>query len=191
VNRNNNHSTQPANAKRPPHLTAEQMEAMLRPSPFRKQAGKHLESCTTCRDEVESLSELLGRFRATSVLYAEKAQGTGAVRAAAQPPRRVLALPAWRWSLAAGALACGLAAPPLLHLFVAHRTVVPQSAQSHPSSRSPISDEALLEGVQDDLATSVPAPLQSLAATPSSSSQSTSVPGASSRHQRAVVSHSR
>lgn len=173
------------NAQRPPHLTAEQMEAMLRDSPFRKQAGKHLQTCTSCRQEVDALADLLGRFRATSVLHAEKTQARYAWNEPAEQQRRLPVLTPLPWAIAAGALACALVTPPVLH-FMARETAVAPAAvgKAAPARTVEISDEALLEGVRDDLAISVPAPLQPLAATSSGASGADQSAGESSGRHR-------
>lgn len=185
--------TPPPNAQRPPHLTAEQMEAMLRPSPFRKQAGKHLEGCRDCRDEVENLSAVLDRFRASSVLYAEREQVRCEKTAGARGRPSLSAAMHWRWSMAGGVLVCVLAVVPWMHFGAGSRTRLQHPAHPVvPAGTAEISDDALLQGVQQDLATSVPAPLQRLAATSFRSSGSGASAGDTAGSQQgsaATTSH--
>ena len=181
------------NTERPPHLTAELMEAMLRPSPFRKQAAKHLESCASCREEVEDLSELLSQFRGTSVLYAAKAQN-GWESNEGQSTHHRSAAHLWRWSIAAGALACAVVTLPLLHGVKPTKSNSPFGVQS-PAAGQPFetSDDALLEDVQNDLASSVPRPLEVLAGTSSNAPAATSsmagVVGPTSRLNARAFTH--
>ena len=154
--------------KHSPHLSAEQMEAMLRRSAFRLQAAKHLDVCEDCREEVESLSALLNRFRSTSVLYAEREQMRCGLDQPRQPEHRFEVATSVRWPVACGLLGCILAAAAVVvHPFApasgrsGNETA---SGQSLVQTRE-VSDEALLTDVQNDLSASVPAPLQLLAAT--------------------------
>jgi hypothetical protein len=148
------------------HLTTEQMEAMLRQSPFRLQAMKHLDVCASCREEVEALSKLLSRFRSSSMVYAEQMQTRSQLIRSPHSERFLRSARSLRWCLAAVALACIFATPAVLRRLKPILQMAPAPAGKSVATRtSDISDEALLEDVQNDLAASVPAPLQMLTAT--------------------------
>lgn len=138
-----------------PHLSSEQFDGILsgQPSP---DAKLHLSGCAQCSGELASLREAFGNFRETASGVAEQHR----LLAVTSPPRRV---PRMAWGLAASVLFVSIAAPLAVHRH-------PAVPVAEPVAQTPaaMSDEALLDTVQDDLSTSVPESLLPLAATPAS-----------------------
>jgi predicted anti-sigma-YlaC factor YlaD len=151
------------------HLTETQLYSLLdHDSP---EAEQHLGECPTCRTEYQTLQDSLANFR----LAAESMSfHLAPVRPPAIPTRaRFFPMPQTAWAaglVAAMALCvtslsvvCKPAAP-------AFPVVAASPIAAHPSAQS---DDALLEGIDQDLSTSVPPSLAPLDVT-SSSAQSTS-----------------
>jgi hypothetical protein len=131
----------------------------------------HLQACAACGAEYRQLQVLFGDLRDSAVLQAEQeaAQAfTASGRQAALSPlraytshRRAL------WTLAAAALTIAVTTPfaqSLLHRNTTHSRLQPIAAvHTAPVAAAPISDEALLDGISQDLSASVPTPMQPLA----------------------------
>jgi len=137
------------------HLSSEQFDGVLsgQPSP---DAKLHLSSCAQCSGELASLREAFGNFREAASVAAEKHR----LLAVTPTPRRV---PRMAWGLAAAALFVSIGAP-----LAVHRRVTAPVAEPVAQAPATMSDEALLDNVQNDLSSLVPESLQPLAATPAS-----------------------
>jgi hypothetical protein len=143
------------------HLTSEQMESALSGQPA-EETARHLGDCARCVGELAALREVFGNLReATAVSAEHHRRFVSTVRA-----RRV---PRMAWALATAMLFVAVGAPLAVH----HRgvtSVVPGNVTTGPGAT--ISDEALLDGVQNDLSTSVPASMLPLAGTSTSTTDS-------------------
>lgn len=147
------------------HLNEEQLYTAL-DTPSDHSVQSHLSTCTACQSELAAIRTSLVNFRiATTKL------------AAAQPPRSALTRPvrysrsglifkpqAWAASFATVAALLALSVS-LLH--PSHRPTTPAAKDQMPQAASE-SDEALLDGIQRDLATSIPPSLAPLALQPGS-----------------------
>jgi hypothetical protein len=142
------------------HLSSEQLESMLHgePSP---EAAQHLSGCVQCSGELVSLRQAFGNFREAATATAEHYSRSTSPVVARKVPRMA-------WGFAAAALFVSIATP----LVVEHRNasvVAVKVPQPTPS----MSDEALLNSVQNDLSSSVPESLLPLAGTPTNTTNST------------------
>jgi hypothetical protein len=144
------------------HLSSEQLERALagRPAP---EVMQHLKKCARCNEDIAATGALLAGFRNAATGAAEKYRRLAPARASKRVPRMA-------WALAAAALFVGVGAPLAVHRHDAGRGVPAQVA----TEASAISDEALLENVQDDLSSSVPKSLLPLADTSTNAKESTS-----------------
>lgn len=143
------------------HLNSEQMERVLAGNPAHE-VSLHLSKCGRCADDVASMREALGNFRSAATRAAEHHRHFAAPVIAAGVSRMA-------WVLASVVLFAGIAAP-----FVVRRETarpVPGNVAAQPAET--ISDEALLNNVQNDLSASVPESLLPLAGTSTSASNST------------------
>jgi len=153
------------------HLTDAQMFGLL-DEPDRADATTrlHLVACPNCQTELRTLRASLTNFRAaaTSLASAETpALASTRVAAPASPSR--FRRQVWATSLAAVAVLA--IAAPFVH--PVHKTPAIQAApgnspvQPNPAAES---DDALLDGIQRDLSTSIPPSLEPLAVPAQSSS---------------------
>ena len=143
------------------HLTSEQMESTLSGRPS-EEATRHLGDCAQCAEEVTALREVFGNLRQATAASAEYHRRFVSTAGARRVPRMA-------WALATAMLFIAVGAPLAVH----HRNVtpvVPENVSEHADVT--ISDEALLNGVQDDLSTSVPASMLPLAGTSPSTTDS-------------------
>jgi hypothetical protein len=142
------------------HLSSEQFDGVLSGRPA-QDAKLHLNGCAQCAGELARLREAFGDFRETASLVADKHR----LLAVISTPRRV---PRMTWGLAAAVLFVSFAAP-----FAVHRR--PATPVVGPAAQAPVamSDEALLDNVQNDLSSSVPESLQPLAGTSTNSTDTT------------------
>ena len=153
------------------HLTEEQMYDLLDPAADTT-AQPHLHACTHCQSELTNLRESLDLFRDAATSFA-----------AAAAPRRLLVVEpvasrffspkVWATSLAT---ATALLAISLSALHPAHTgpgTAPVASVVAPQTTASTVSDEALLEGIQQDLSTSIPPSLEPLAVQTASSENAT------------------
>jgi hypothetical protein len=144
------------------HLSSEQLECALHGSPSRE-VSLHLAACAQCTEEVDELREALGNFRVAAMASAERHYRLAATPAAPTARR----LPRMAWAAAMSALLLSIAAPIGLH----RRTVTARVA-ADVAERPAVSDEALLNDIQNDLSSSVPSPLLPLASTSTNSANS-------------------
>jgi hypothetical protein len=135
------------------HLSSEQLERALagRPAP---EVVQHLKKCARCNEDIAATGALLAGFRNAATGAAEEYRRLAPARASKRMPRMA-------WALAAAALFVGVGAPLAVHHRNAGRVITGEVAATQPA----ISDEALLENVQDDLSASVPKSLLPLANT--------------------------
>ena len=126
--------------------------------------GEHLADCLICASELDLLRSSAARFRAASISYADHELERRSLRPRFNSlyevrPRRHFSQPL-SWA-AAAALVLAVALPLGLHI---HRSA-PLSAPVAVTApaQSTESDEALLEGINQDLATDIPSPMKPLA----------------------------
>jgi hypothetical protein len=155
------------------HLNDEQMYSLLDEAP-NAEAQAHLLACVACQQEFSSLRGSLGNFRsaATSFAAAEGpsyAPRMNAVRSTA--PR--LAPRIWAGSLATAALLLAVSVSVFHPGTPGPETATNTAPQAPQVTVAPVSDEALLDGIQRDLSTSVPPSLEPLEVAAGSSDTST------------------
>jgi hypothetical protein len=153
------------------HLTDEQVFELLdHPDHADAILRLHLADCHDCRTELAGLSNALTDFRAAASSFA-----------AAQMPspsqRRVI--PTVSHGLRRHAFAASLATAAFLLVSLGHFER-PAPASAHPANHSiqnadagTVSDDALLDGIQQDLSTSIPPSLEPLAVPAGSNESST------------------
>jgi anti-sigma factor RsiW len=142
-----------------PHLTPEQLYTLLDNPAADNQshAPAHLAACPACAEEFDTLRASLTNFRFAATGLA--AANTPALHVPATPRRTASRSILWPASFATAAVLVAASAA-LVH----SSHLLPGSAPPAPSAvTSNESDDALLEGIQRDLATSVPPPLAPLA----------------------------
>ena len=131
-----------------PHLTHQQQEDYLlnQRSPSMLQ---HLAACPACREAVAHLQQTLSAYRAVAVEYTAQTLATRP-RVPLSRPRPALDL---RWALAA-----------LLPLLLLMLALLPfHFKTARPAQPGPaLSDDALLEQVDEQLSTAVPSSMESL-----------------------------
>jgi predicted anti-sigma-YlaC factor YlaD len=145
------------------HLSAwEQEEYILNQGAEQQnpQVIRHLAECVACRSEVARLEHGVSIFRTAAVEWSSQCLATHSQQLQSVPLRR-LPIVAMRWALAAAVpLALLLLALLPLHLF---RLSGPQI--THPPvqiSAAQISDDALLEQVDEQVSVAVPSSMESL-----------------------------
>lgn len=143
------------------HLNSEQLERVLAGRPS-YEVSQHLGKCARCVEDVASMREVLGNFRSATTVSAEHH------RQMAVPlvPSRV---PTAAWVMASVVLFAGIATP----FAVRRQPVPPVVVGVSPQTSATISDEALLNSVQNDLSASVPESLLPLADTSTNAVNST------------------
>lgn len=111
---------------------------------------RHLAECSECRDSIAHLERTIGLFRTTAVEYS-------ALSLAGRPrqtfPGRQAPLAAFRWAFAA--------LVPLLLLVLAMMPMHLSPPKVVPTN-APMSDDALLEQVDEQLSVAVPSSMESL-----------------------------
>jgi hypothetical protein len=148
------------------HLSSEELEEVMA---GRGAEGtmRHARDCEMCATELVQVRRLLGEFRESAEQTADRQR----LLAVMPRPR---AGSAWlRGGVWAGVLAVVLAAASLMFVWGPTPIRLPHLAQrgsthAMPQARAEtpeLSDEALLNGVQNDLSSTVPAPLEPLATT--------------------------
>lgn len=149
------------------HLSHEQLcDILLAPSagdtsPTLEAAEDHLRNCLMCSSELEGLRRSLIMFRQASKSYAEYAYAHPAIQSASIAPSPRFRSHVLYWATAA-ALAIAVTLPfslhhrqaPMPHTKTAATPIITHSTQS---------DEALLDGIDQDLSADVPAAMQPLA----------------------------
>ncbi len=136
------------------HLSSEEFDGVLS-GQSSAEAAQHLQSCERCAQELGSLRGVFGDFQRAATASAEHHRYLVPAPSARRVPRM-------GWAFAMAALCVGIAAPVALR----HHSDAPavNVAQGGAVAVAPveISDDALLNGVQDDLSVSVPEPLTAL-----------------------------
>jgi hypothetical protein len=154
------------------HLTDDQMSELLDPatalatgSAHLEAAEAHLPTCAACSAELASLREALSLFQQASIAHADQefarlpSQDTAdrpaySLRPAHRPYSQTLF-----WLAASAVLVAGILP---LQMRWQRNPSTPPATTSAPAHTTE-SDEALLEDINRELSTSVPAPMQALA----------------------------
>jgi anti-sigma factor RsiW len=142
------------------HLSEAQILDLLsgndQPSPSSKQ---HLTHCAECQQELAGLRQSLNLFRVATTAFAHAEAPRSVRRPVAAPAgfRRYV----WAASLATAAALISLSIS-LLH---PGQSIQNTGRLAHPTqtAAASVSDDALLNGIDDDLATSIPPSLDPLA----------------------------
>ena len=151
------------------HVTDEQMYELLQPNASEL---PHLQICPECQAEVSILRQSVANFRSA-------ATGFAAVEALKHPP---LAARGSSWFFgpkvwaASFATAAAVLAVSISMLHPVHNSTGTQPSRSGSAPQAALtteSDDALLEGIQRDLSTSIPPSLEPLAVPAASSGTST------------------
>ena len=129
-------------------------------------AQDHLRACLQCTAELQSLRASLSLFRHAASSYAGQVYAQSSINKASLAPSPRFGSHLLYWASAA-ALTIAVALPvSLLHHHHAEGTPQPVAAETvAPQATPPAteSDEALLDGIAQDLSTDVPSPMQPLA----------------------------
>lgn len=143
------------------HLTSEQMESTLSGRPS-EETTRHLGDCAQCAGELTALREVFGDLRKATAASAEHHRRFVSTAGARRVPRMA-------WALVTAMLFVAVGAPLAIH----HRGATPPVTDKvSTGADATISDEALLDGVQNDLSTSVPASMLPLAGASTSTTDS-------------------
>lgn len=149
-----------------PHLTSEQMERMLR-DPKARAGSLHLQVCPECNAEIDELASVFGDLREVSAFHAATERGRAILPATASCRR----FSAWAYGSAAALFLTAGMVPIAIH----HNSNQAEQAKApQPAAVQTISDEALLNSIQNDLSASVPTAMEPLATTTHSSNSNTS-----------------
>ena len=143
------------------HLTSEQMDSTLSGQASQEVAG-HLESCAQCAGELVSLREVFSDLREATAASAEHHRRFVSSAGARRVPRMA-------WAMVTAMFFVAAVTPVAVHY---RKAVVPVQGNVATGAAATISDEALLDGVRNDLSTSVPASLLPLAGTSPSTTDS-------------------
>lgn len=145
-------------------------------------AEDHLRNCLLCSAELQNLRASISLFRRASHSYAGAVYARPAINKASLAPSPKYISHVLYWAVAAVILVAimiplGLhrQPTPVAPQPVAAVTVTPQTTES---------DEALLEGIAQDLSTSVPSPMQPLADPTAGMASAQSIPAQSISDQR-------
>ena len=153
------------------HLTEEQMYDLLDPAADTN-PHPHLLACPHCKSELTNLRESLELFRDAATSFAASA----APRRVAVPEpvaSRFFSPKVWATSFAT-ATALLVISISMLHPTASGPATAPVATVVAPqTTASTVSDEALLEGIQQDLSTSIPPSLEPLAVQTASSENAT------------------
>jgi len=149
------------------HLTEEQMYELL-DNAANTSSQPHLLACSECQSELTNLRTSIGLFRDAATGFAAS-EAPRRLPAASSVATRFFSPKIWATSFAT---ATALLAISLSVLHPVHTVTVtaPVAAVATPQvTAPPVSDEALLEGIQQDLSTSIPPSLEPLAVQTTSS----------------------
>ena len=135
---------------------------------------RHMAECAACRDAIDRLDQTLGMFRTTAVAYSAQSLA-GRPLPVFSSARRWLPVHMLRWSFAA-LLPLVLLALALLPLHLSTPKPVRTAA--------PISDDALLEQVDEQLSVAVPSSMESLTHLVSARNTGADSSGLDSAHAR-------
>ena len=151
------------------HLTDEQMYDLLDPA-ANTVAQPHLQNCGKCQAEVANLRESLANFRGAVTHFAAEETPKFAP-AVARATSWFVAPKVWAASFAT---ATALLAVSIAVLHPVHNNPAKNVADAAPKAvLTNESDDALLDGIQQDLSTSIPPSLEPLAVPATSSETST------------------
>ncbi|MDE3105168.1 MAG: hypothetical protein KGK08_08315 [Acidobacteriota bacterium] len=163
------------------HLNHHQLSDLLLESsqhPGNEPLREHLSHCPQCASELEAMRRTVTLFRDSATAYAERRLATGSIRvdtaSTVLSPRRTARL--WLQPVAWAAVAAtviAIAIPASLHRHAPVAAPGVTATRQAPPEAS-ISDEALLEGVNQDLSAEIPTALQPLADPTASASQNAS-----------------
>lgn len=148
-----------------PHLSAEQIgellgsEAAASLTREQAEARAHLYACPQCTAELDSLREVLALFRETTSAYATEQLARVPRPSFARLPVRRPFTPGLLWAAAGLLVIAGLVPLEMQHQRGLKQ--LPPAGTSSPAARA-VSDEALLEEINLELAASVPASMQPL-----------------------------
>lgn len=137
------------------HLTTEQMDRLLG-NPSARSESMHLQQCARCYEELRSLEQLFGALRVESAAVASQERARAVL-----PQRRPVR--AWMLGTATAALVVTAIAVPVFTHHAPAPVAGSTQANTVRNTVEPISDEALLNSIQDDLSASEPAALRPLA----------------------------
>jgi hypothetical protein len=143
------------------HLTSEEMESTLSGRPS-EETKRHLGDCAQCAGELAAVREVFGNLRRATAASAEYHRRFVSTVGARRVPRIA-------WALATAMLFVAAVTPVAVHY---RKAPVAVQGGAATGSDATISDEALLDGVQNDLSTSVPASMLPLAGTSTSTTNS-------------------
>jgi hypothetical protein len=143
------------------HLSDEQLCCLLEdPTGAGASTRLHLGSCMACQSELATLRASLSNFRAAATGYAAVQAPKQRLVVAVAPKTSWMPRPVWAASFASAVAVLGVS------LSLMHSHPVTQVAGRPVAAVSPaqpeVSDEALLDGIQRDLSTSVPPSLEPL-----------------------------
>jgi hypothetical protein len=138
------------------HLNADQLAAWLA-GDRSAEASAHLQGCAVCQAEVTSFESAIVSFR--SGVHAAAERPRPAIWGTPQPRFSLRAAPAWGWALAA-ACAAVLAVSP----FYQAGPEPQDERRPTPVATAELSDSALFEQMNAQLARSVPRSMEPLAA---------------------------
>jgi hypothetical protein len=145
------------------HLTDEQFAGWLA-GEVNQETQAHLDGCAQCRAEARQLKDGISRYAVA--LRRQSAQAQRAHLAGTIAPRKALVLHRLRWA-GAGVLALVLAAQTAWMLKPRPAPVAPRPVASVPANPQPavsMSDDELLEAVNNDLSREVPLALAPVSA---------------------------
>ena len=145
------------------HLTDEQLAEWLA-GETNQETQAHLEGCAQCQAEALQLRDGISRY--AMAIRRQSAQAQSAHMAETIAPRRALALHRLRWA-GAGVLAILLAAQTVWMMKPRPAPVTPRpiaSAPVNPQPAASMSDDELLEAVNNDLSREVPLALAPVSA---------------------------
>jgi len=158
------------------HLTHKQLSELLlaepeETSPRLAELRGHLRTCPVCAAEIASLQQSLSRFRSATIAWAGHASASRSWLAPGLAPALGSVEPAASRSRfrpilwAAAAVLLATAIPFALHGHRSgYKSGAPQpAAEVHIQQSSPVTDEALLEEIDQTLSSSIPTPMQPLA----------------------------
>jgi hypothetical protein len=152
------------------HLTDEQLAEWLA-GDYSEETRTHLESCAQCRTEAAQVRDGISRYSFAMRREAARAQSTHLVGYIA--PGKALAMHRLRWA-GAGVLALLLAVPTAWMMKPRPAATTPQTTASVPLNAAPdsrMSDDELLEAVNNDLNREVPQALAPVSAITSARNQ--------------------
>lgn len=147
-----------------PHLTHEQLCDLIIAEPgistsASEAARDHLRACLLCTAELQNLRASLSLFRNATHSYARHQYTKPTVNKASIAPSPRFSSHVLYWA-AAAVVAIAVALPIGLHR---QHSPTPSPAAAVVSPQTTESDEALLEGIAQDLSTDVPSPMRPLA----------------------------